>query len=557
VQGQLGPGTLIALFRVLHAAQKSGILEISSGEANRKLLFQTGAIKFASTNVGSERLGEHLVQVGKLRQADLDKATRQVGRGERLGQILVRLGMISQEELQKQAREHILKIIYACFAIEAGVYRYDEMDVALGQEIKAGLPMGALIMEGVRRMNPNAAAAALGSGDQILRPTTNPRLRSQPVTLLPQEGFLLSRVDGSTRVDDIVVVSPLPAQETLRTLLGLWCAGLIEDPRDPARLPFDLVVSQHDQAGAAQPPSAPPTPAAAAAPAPPAAHPAPAARPAAGARRAPATRSAPPRPAAVRREAVTAPVAAEKAQDRAREVGDRFQAAPEQTLYGLLGIQQTADETEIRHAYYALARRLHPDRFQAQELEEVRPMAERLFAMLTEAYNILSDSEMRQAYDRDSGAPDPATAKADQKKEATSLARQNFMHGRALIEQGQFHSAITFFENAIQQDPRKAEYYQFLASVQMRNPKWRQQAVENFRKALEIDPSLVACYVSLGQLHRRLGEEAQAEKMFREALRWEPDHPVAQQELAGGAGAGAAAGKGAGIGSVFKGMFKK
>jgi curved DNA-binding protein CbpA len=554
MQGEIFPGTLIALFRVLHAAQKSGILEITSGEACRKLLFQKGAIKFASTNVHSERLGEHLVQVGKLRATDLDKATKQVGRGERLGQILVRLGMLSQEELQRQAREHVLKIIYACFAVDGGTYKYEEAEVALGQEIKAGLPMGALIMEGVRRMNPNAAAAALGAGDQILRPTTDPVLRSQPVTLMPQEGFLLSRVDGSTRIDDIVVVSPLPAQETLRTLLGLWCAGLIEDPNEPARLPFDLAASRAAEAGAAA--ASAPVPAQAPSPAPAASarRPASGARPASTARRTPARPAAPARPVGPRRDVVTAPVSADKSLERAREVADRFQAAPGQTLYELLGVSQTADEAEVRHAYYGLARRLHPDRFQAQGMEEVRPMAERLFAMVTEGYNILTDSETRQAYDRDSGAKEEDT-RADQKKETSSLARQNFLHGKALLEQGQFHNAVTFFENAIQQDPRKAEYYQFLASVQMRNPKWRQLAVENFQKALEIDPSMVSCYVSLGQVYRRLGQGSRAEAMFREALRWDPDHPVAQKELA--EGAAAAAGKGTGVGSVFKGIFKK
>jgi curved DNA-binding protein CbpA len=238
--------------------------------------------------------------------------------------------------------------------------------------------------------------------------------------------------------------------------------------------------------------------------------------------------------------------------ERAREVADRFQAATGQTLYELLGVLQTADEAEIRHAYYALARRLHPDRFQSADMEEVRPMAERLFAMLTEAYNILSDSEARQAYDRDSSAPQEAS-KIDQKKEAAALARQNFLHGKALLEQGQFHNAVTFFENAIQQDPQKAEYYQFLASVQMRNPKWRQLAVQNFQKALEIDPSLVSCYVSLGQIYRRMGQQERAAAMFREALKWDPEHPVAQEELAAGAGSG----KGSSVGSVLKGIFRK
>ncbi len=552
MQGSLGPGALIALFRVLFAEQKSGVLEIASGPATRKLLFQKGIIKFASTNVPQERLGDYLLRIGKLRAADLEKATKQVGRGERLGQILVRLGMLSQDDLQRHARDHVLQIIYACFGVTEGQYRYEEVEVPLGQEIKAGLSMAALIIEGVRRMEPVAAAAALGSGDQVLRPTTDARLRSQPIALRPQEGFLMSRVDGRATVDEVVAVSPLPAEETMRTLLGLWCAGLIEDPRDPTRLPFDI--------------SAPASPAPPAAPAARPAAPSQRAQPQPSARasapkpaRAPAAKPAPrPAPSASREIArraaapAAAPAAADREAERAREVMERFAAIQGQSLYDLLGVSTSADESEVRRAYYALAKRLHPDRFQGAQHDEVRHQAERLFSMLTEAYNVLSDAETRQRYDQESATPEPQSA-ANRQQEQSSMARQNFLHGKALLEQGQMHNAITFFENACQQDGSKAEYFHYLATVQLKNPKWRQEAEGNFKRALEIDPSLVAAYVGLGQVYRKMNRHEQAERMFREALRWDPEHPVAQKELAGGGEPKA----GAGIGSVFKGMFKK
>lgn len=64
------------------------------------------------------------------------------------------------------------------------------------------------------------------------------------------------------------------------------------------------------------------------------------------------------------------------------------------TLYDLLGVVQTADENEIKRAYYALARRLHPDKNQCD------PEATKKFQQLVDAYRILSNSKSRALYDK-------------------------------------------------------------------------------------------------------------------------------------------------------------
>lgn len=61
--------------------------------------------------------------------------------------------------------------------------------------------------------------------------------------------------------------------------------------------------------------------------------------------------------------------------------------------YTLLGVKKTASDAEIRKAYRAMAKKLHPD---------VNPgdkKAEEKFKEATAAYNLLSDKEMRQRYD--------------------------------------------------------------------------------------------------------------------------------------------------------------
>src|SRR4051795_9167251 len=62
--------------------------------------------------------------------------------------------------------------------------------------------------------------------------------------------------------------------------------------------------------------------------------------------------------------------------------------------YEVLGVERHASEQEIKKAFRALARELHPD------VNAHDPNAEEKFKEAAEAYEILSDSERRATYDR-------------------------------------------------------------------------------------------------------------------------------------------------------------
>lgn len=62
-------------------------------------------------------------------------------------------------------------------------------------------------------------------------------------------------------------------------------------------------------------------------------------------------------------------------------------------FYDLLGVSRTASEAEIKKAYRKLAMEYHPDRNSS-------PEAEARFKEITEAYEVLRDTEKRSIYDR-------------------------------------------------------------------------------------------------------------------------------------------------------------
>jgi molecular chaperone DnaJ len=62
--------------------------------------------------------------------------------------------------------------------------------------------------------------------------------------------------------------------------------------------------------------------------------------------------------------------------------------------YEVLGVGRNADEAEVKKAFRKLARELHPD------VNNHDPKAEEKFKEAAEAYEILSDADRRQVYDR-------------------------------------------------------------------------------------------------------------------------------------------------------------
>ena len=68
-------------------------------------------------------------------------------------------------------------------------------------------------------------------------------------------------------------------------------------------------------------------------------------------------------------------------------------ATTESDYYELLGVTRTASDAELKRAFRALARELHPD-------VSVEPDAERRFRDVAEAFEVLSDPERRATYDR-------------------------------------------------------------------------------------------------------------------------------------------------------------
>ncbi|MET0385297.1 MAG: J domain-containing protein, partial [Polyangiales bacterium] len=213
--------------------------------------------------------------------------------------------------------------------------------------------------------------------------------RSIDVFSLPlstKEGFVLSRIDDVSTVEDISIMVGIKLNDLLAMLDRLAELGAVKlswgAPR-PASRPLGPGTS-----AANHKPVQPPRVAADGQPPPPPkgeAHP------------------------AVARVLAT-PVVPLYTESEVQEHGDLSEAHKRRTLnayyglagkdyYQLLGLSPTADKKEIRAAYFELSRLFHPDSMFGKDLGSFKVKMETVFKRLTEAYEVLGRNQRRKEYD--------------------------------------------------------------------------------------------------------------------------------------------------------------
>jgi tetratricopeptide (TPR) repeat protein len=388
----------------------------------------------------------------------------------------------------------------------------------------------------VRRVqDPDVVRYALGDIDRVLAPSTDPLLRFQKVTLSPTDGYVLSRVDGILTAREVIQVIPMDPVETQRSLFGLLCTGIVEFLAQ-VRRPVAPPPTHPLPARAPEPPAPAPAP-----PAPPRA-----AEPPPVAATAPAAPAAPAVPAAPAAAAVGADKAAER-DARRQEIMEAFEGLKQRTHFEVLGLERSANDAQVKEAYFRLAKRFHPDVQHDPHLADLRDKLEAVFIRLGEAYEVLRNGGSRSRYE--SGLPRlpraaaPAAAAAPEApppldpETEERLATDNLRRGEKLLADARYWDAIQLFETALPAlKPKLALRARLgIARAQLKNPKWLKRGEETLLSIVQEEPAHLEAHFELAQLYRSQGLRQRALNHFRKVLEHRPDHEEslkAEAELA-------------------------
>ena len=199
----------------------------------------------------------------------------------------------------------------------------------------------------------------------------------------------------------------------------------------------------------------------------------------------------------------------------------------QKNLYQLLDLQRTASDEDIKKAYFQMARRFHPDRFDRKSAAEYKSQIDEVFDAITNAYRVLSNKDKRAAYD--SGAQTGAQEQDGQ--DTVKKAEIKFRQGKTLFGMDRFDDAVALLEEAVRLRRDKADYYLLLAMAESKVSNYVRKAETDFLKAISLEPWNPEGYVGLGVLYKTEGLQTKAIRQFEKALEADPEHAKARQEL--------------------------
>ena len=131
-----------------------------------------------------------------------------------------------------------------------------------------------------------------------------------------------------------------------------------------------------------------------------------------------------------------------------------------------------------------------------------------LFEQATQAYLTLSHPERRKAYDREFAgeAPPLLPASPARREENRTRARDSFERARVLAKAEEIHYALELVREAARIDPQP-EYFILLGDLLEKNERWLTQALDAYRKALELGSADPRLLTAIRQLRARISGE--------------------------------------------------
>ena len=241
--GTLRQGVLLGVIRDVLAAGLTGVLHFRREHRDLSLRFVNGQVVSGSPGA-PDRLGEILERCGVIEADDLNRAVAEAQRqGRRLGPVLCEMGLVQRDRIEEALRLQIRDVLFTVLLWRDGTFRFepDDAPTPMLEDVTLRVSTGQLLLEAVRGIDePEAVREVLGDPNTPLAAVEHPPVRLEGVTLGPADGYVLSRVDGTLTIHQILEITPLPAEEVLRSLCALLSAGVIEHrprPRAPIAQP--------------------------------------------------------------------------------------------------------------------------------------------------------------------------------------------------------------------------------------------------------------------------------------------------------------------------------
>lgn len=458
IYGNLKHFPLSDIFLSLQRSEKTGVLEMKHGSILKKIYIKNGDMIFATSNQEEDRLGEILIKTGRLTLEQYYHSLEEMkNTNKRQGAVLVELGYFNPQELIWAVRHQVEEIILSLFLWIDGEFEFKETPLPTEEVITLKLSAANLIYRGIKKIdNLTCLKNGFFPLDTVLGISADPMNLFQDIKLEEKEKDILYLIDGTRKLQDILLLSPLDNLQTMKILYALLNARIIET-KEKAQKREEI----HE-------------------------------------------------------EVLRVP---EGELDTAfmEKVDELYSKLPTMDHYHILGITKDSTLEEIKKAYFIKTKEFHPDRHFSFVSDSLKNKLTALCTHLTLAYNTLRNPEIKNEYDLNQSfkaasmegrTVEIAKAKFEEGKkiyweksytEAANLFKQaayldsstagyHFYHGIALAKMKKFREAQEAISKAITLDPLNSNYMAELGHIYLELG-FHARAKKMFERSIQHDPT--------------------------------------------------------------------
>jgi len=469
-RGNLRDYSLPRVLIELNRSRETGTLSITTSRFTKKIYIKEGNVIFASSTFEDDRLGEMLIKAGKITMEQYDKSVELLkSTGKRQGAILVELGYITPKDLFWGVKYQVKEIIYSLFQLDEGEYEFAE-NIPPDEVITLKISTNNLIYEGVNKINNlTRIRRDMPAAHTVFTLNEDPSGIFRGIDLSPQDARILSLVDGTRSINQIIEQSRMNSFDVMRTLYVLWSTGFITQKETPEH---GLDAQE-----------------------------------------------------TINVEEILISMTEEE-EILKNKVEELYAKLPHMSPAEMLQADEKTGSEEIKKTYQRMAKEFSPDRVLASDDATLKNKITVIFDTITQAYNSLKDEKRRMEFFT-------ALGKIPRKEEDTEtvLLEEQFRRGVEEFKNGNFWAAAELFKWVTKNNAKNPKAWSYLSLTLSKMPHRMKDAEEALLECVKLEPYNGEHFANLGILYLKEGLKKKAERQFEKALKLDPVNAKAKKGL--------------------------
>jgi curved DNA-binding protein CbpA len=497
--GKLTDQPLAELIREISNKSLSGTLRLEHDRVQTAIYFDQGELIYATSNLRTLRLRDYLSKRSLVSEKQRTRFDDDISDLE-LAEALAANGTLRKKDVDAVLAIVVSDVLRVSLLWTEGTWELNTR-ARLADPVRVNVDTPTLLREAAQRVPINFVSRRFRNPSEMISRASEV---SRTSNFLPAESFILSRLDKPLKLEELVMLSGLPEPEVHRVIYGLALCDLIKREYWQNAFRTEGPKTGKEQSATPVAPSL-----------------------------------------TTQTEQSDNWISASIENEDLEEFLKRLRNSTNH--YEVLELQTNAKVSEIKDAYYAMARRYHPDRFHLKSGTKLHAQISSAFARVTQAYETLTNPNARAGYDntlaraRQFAEAEAKAEKAERAAEsskdfdfeldgsgsALGRAEYSFREGFGALEQGRINAAIKYLANAVRLEPREARYRAYYGRALAADENTRRLAENEIQTAVKLEPANAAFRTMLAELYFDLKFHRRAQTELDRALSIDPQNATA------------------------------